>query len=182
MASDATKSIFWGHAWLGKCPKLVSDAVFEERATQNDGKAGTEPYPRGSKNTRKRAVFVTFSKQKKNEEHKSTHACKQARKCAHRPTGHSIVSGLLIWRSRQQTEQIPQPVIMRRHYFRGPLHTPCMIRRSHVSWKNPTNTPLQCSLDIYITFIQQRLSAATSRSTTQCLQISSRINDISTCR
>ena len=62
MASDATKSNFLGHAWLGKCPKLVSDAVFEDQATQNDGKAGTEPYPRGSKNTRKRVVFVAFSK------------------------------------------------------------------------------------------------------------------------
>ena len=64
MASDATKSIFWGHAWLGKCPQLVSDAVFEERATQNDEKAVTESYPRGSKNTRKHVVFVTFLKKK----------------------------------------------------------------------------------------------------------------------
>ena len=59
MASDATKSKFLGHAWLRICPKLVSDAVFEERATENDGKAGTEPYPRGSKNMRKRVVFTT---------------------------------------------------------------------------------------------------------------------------
>ena len=62
MASDATKSNFLGHAWLGKCPKLVSDAIFEERATLNDGKAGTQAYPRGSKNTRKRVVFLTFEK------------------------------------------------------------------------------------------------------------------------
>ena len=71
MASDATKSNFLGHAWLGKCPKLVSDAVFEERATQNDGKAGTEPYPRGSKNTRKRVVFVTCSRKKEERNHRN---------------------------------------------------------------------------------------------------------------
>jgi len=59
MASDATKSKFLGHAWLRIRPKLASDAVFEERATENDGKAGTEPYPRGSKNMRKRVVFTT---------------------------------------------------------------------------------------------------------------------------
>ena len=59
MASDATKSKFLGHAWLRIWPKLVSDAVFEERATENDGKAGTEQYPRGSKNMRKRVVFTT---------------------------------------------------------------------------------------------------------------------------
>jgi len=54
--------IFLGHAWLEKCPKLVSEAVFKERATVNDEKTGTEPYPRGSKNTRKRMVFATFLK------------------------------------------------------------------------------------------------------------------------
>ena len=61
IASDATQSIFWGLAWLVKCPKLVSDTIFEEQANKNnentnkepypeDEKAGTEPYPRGSKN------------------------------------------------------------------------------------------------------------------------------------
>ena len=80
MASDATKSNFLGHAWLGKCPKLVSDAVFEERATENDGKAGTEPYPRGSKNTREHAVFVTFEKKK--EEHNARWITQKSKKRA----------------------------------------------------------------------------------------------------
>ena len=62
IASDATKSKFWGHAWLEKYQKLVSGAVFEERATENDEKAGTELYPRGLKNARKRVVFATFEK------------------------------------------------------------------------------------------------------------------------
>ena len=72
-ASDATKSNFLGHAWLGKCPKLVLDTIFEEQANKNnektnkepypeDEKAGTEPYPQGLKNARKRVVFATCLK------------------------------------------------------------------------------------------------------------------------
>ena len=38
-------NLFFGHAWLEKCPKLVLDAVFEKRAHENNEKAGTEPYP-----------------------------------------------------------------------------------------------------------------------------------------
>jgi len=63
IASDASKSNFLGHAWLGKYPKLVSETGFEERANQKDQKAGKEPYPRGLKNARKRVVFATFLKQ-----------------------------------------------------------------------------------------------------------------------
>ena len=61
IASDATQSNFLGLAWLGKYPKLVLDAIFEEQVNKKykkkmhgtgpeDEKAGTEPYPRGSKN------------------------------------------------------------------------------------------------------------------------------------
>ena len=60
MASDATKSKFLGHAWLRICPKLVSDAVFEERATENDGKAGTEPYPAAPKYAKTRGFHNIF--------------------------------------------------------------------------------------------------------------------------
>ena len=70
IASDATQSNFLGLAWLGKCPKLVLDTIFEEQANKNnektnkepypeDEKAGTEPYPQGLKNVRKRVVFTT---------------------------------------------------------------------------------------------------------------------------
>ena len=45
IASNATKSIFWGHAGLEKCPKLVSDGIFEQRANKINEKAGTEPHP-----------------------------------------------------------------------------------------------------------------------------------------
>ena len=65
IASDAPKSIFLGHARLGKFPKSVSAAVFEDRATENDEKAGMKPYfniPRGLKNARKRMDFGRFSK------------------------------------------------------------------------------------------------------------------------
>ena len=73
IASDATQSNFLGLAWLGKCPKLVLDTIFEEQANKNnektnkepypeDEKAGTEPYPQGLKNARKRMFFATCLK------------------------------------------------------------------------------------------------------------------------
>ena len=67
IASDATKSFFWGHAWLEKCSKLVSDAVFEKRANENYEKAGTEPYPpRSEKRVKMRGFRNIF--EKSNEE------------------------------------------------------------------------------------------------------------------
>ena len=65
IVSDARKSIFLGHAWLEKCPKLVSDAVFEKRANENTEKAGTEPYPpRSEKRVKTRGFRNIFEKHK----------------------------------------------------------------------------------------------------------------------
>ena len=49
IASDATKSNFWGLAWLGKCPKLVLDTTFEEQTNKNNEKTNKEPYPEDEK-------------------------------------------------------------------------------------------------------------------------------------
>ena len=68
IASDATKSIFWGHAWLEKCPKLVSDAVFEKQANEINEKAGTEPYPPRSEKRVKTRGFRNVSKNAKKSE------------------------------------------------------------------------------------------------------------------
>ena len=63
IVSDATKSIFWGHTWLEKCPKLVSDAVFEKQANKINEKAGTEPYPpRSEKRVKTRGFRNIFEK------------------------------------------------------------------------------------------------------------------------
>ena len=65
IVSDATKSIFLGHTWLEKCPKLVSDAVFEKRANENNEKAGTEPYPpRSEKRVKTRGFRNIFENNK----------------------------------------------------------------------------------------------------------------------
>ena len=72
--------IFLGHAWLEKCPKLVSEAVFKERATENDEKAGTEPYAAAPK-IRENAWFSQHV-QKNREEHNAcwNRKAKNARK------------------------------------------------------------------------------------------------------
>ena len=67
IVSDAIKSICWGHAWLEKCPKLVSDAVFEKRANKNNEKAGTEPYPPWPEKRVKTRGFRNIFKQNKKE-------------------------------------------------------------------------------------------------------------------
>ena len=65
IASDATKTNFWGHAWLEKCQKLVSDAVFEKQASENNEKTGTEKYPLRSEKRVKTYGFRNISENKK---------------------------------------------------------------------------------------------------------------------
>ena len=66
IVSDAKKSFLFGHAWFEKCSKLVSDAVFEKRANENNEKASTEPYPPRSEKRVKTCSFRNmFEKHKK---------------------------------------------------------------------------------------------------------------------